>query len=208
MLEIQASMEGPPMTVPAENTFAASTPTEWRAWLAEHSRTEKEVWLIIRHKNSGVPSIRIHEAMEQALCFGWIDGLHRKHDETSSRLRFTPRSPRSSWSKVNRERAADLIERGLMTGYGQAMIDHAKAKGLWQVVPDGETSAVPADLAERLETDETARENFHRFPPSSKRLILEWIVTAKKPETRQRRIAKTVELAAENIRANHPASRY
>ncbi len=115
----------------SENTFTAATATEWRQWLAEHSRTEKEVWLVIHHKHSGVPSVRIQEAMEQALCFGWIDSLHRKNDATSSRLRFTPRTPRSSWSRINRDRVADLTARGLMTEQGQAVIDLAKEKGRW-----------------------------------------------------------------------------
>ncbi|WP_414940068.1 YdeI/OmpD-associated family protein [Amycolatopsis sp. cmx-11-51] len=185
-----------------EATFTAATPAEWRAWLAENAGTEKEVWLIIQHKGSNTPSVRIEEAMEQALCFGWIDGLHRKNDATSSRLRFTPRGPRSSWSRVNRERAARLVAEGLMTERGQAMIDLAKEKGRWQVVPDGE--GVPGDLRARLDADETAHGHFEKFPPSSKRLILEWILTAKRPETRERRIARTVELAAVNVRANHP----
>ncbi|WP_037307866.1 YdeI/OmpD-associated family protein [Amycolatopsis orientalis] len=185
-----------------EPTFTATTPAEWRAWLAENADSEKEVWLVIPHKDSGIPGIRIHEAMEQALCFGWIDGLHRKNDATSSRLRFTPRDPRSSWSRVNRERAARLIAEGQMTARGQAMIELAKEKGRWQVVPDGE--GVPEDLRVRLDADVAARTHFEKFPPSSKRLILEWILTAKKPETRERRIARTVELAAVNRRANHP----
>ncbi|WET80850.1 YdeI/OmpD-associated family protein [Amycolatopsis sp. QT-25] len=185
-----------------ETIISAADPAEWRAWLAENAATGKEVWLIIRHRGSGVPGVRIEEAMEQALCFGWIDGLHRKHDATSSRLRFTPRGPRISWSRVNRERAARLIAEGRMTERGQAMIDLAKTEGRWQVVPDGD--GVPEDLRTRLEADEAARTHFARFPPSSRRLILEWILTAKKPETRERRIARTVELAAVNLRANHP----
>ncbi|MFE5504083.1 YdeI family protein [Amycolatopsis japonica] len=185
-----------------ETIFSAASPAEWRAWLAENAGTEKEVWLVIQHKDSGVPSVRIEEAMEQALCFGWIDGLHRKNDTTSSRLRFTPRNPRSTWSRVNRERAARLIAEGQMTERGQAMIDLAKAKGRWQVVPDGD--GVPEDLRARLDADEAARTHFEKFPPSSKRLILEWILTAKKPETRERRITRTVELAAVGVRANHP----
>lgn len=189
------------------NTFAPSTTADWRAWLAQHCQSEQEVWLIIHHKDSGTPSPRYHEAIEQALCFGWIDGLHRKHDANSSRLRFTPRTARSSWSAVNRGRAAEMIEQGLMTEHGQALIDAAKAKGTWQVVPDDERAAVPGDLREPLDRDEAARENFEKFPPSSKRLILEWIATAKKPDTRQRRIDRTVALAAVNIRANHPGTR-
>ncbi|MBB5855463.1 YdeI family protein [Amycolatopsis umgeniensis] len=185
-----------------EPTFTATTPAEWRAWLAANAGTAKEIWLVIRHKDTGIASVRIHEAMEQALCFGWIDGLHRKNDATSSRLRFTPRNPRSSWSRVNRERAARLIADGLMTARGQAMIDLAKEKGRWQVVPDGE--GVPEDLRARLDADDSARAHFEKFPPSSKRLILEWILTAKKPETRERRIVRTVELASVNLRANHP----
>lgn len=192
---------------PQVNTIFAGTTADWRAWLADHGRTEREVWLVIHHKDSGTPSVRYHEAIEHALCFGWIDSHARKHDEHSSRLRFTPRSPRGTWSRVNRERAADLIERGLMTEHGQAMIDLAKATGTWQVVPDDDVAAVPDDLCGPLERDATAGANFHRFPPSSKRLILEWIASAKKPQTRQRRIARTVELAALNLRANHPGVR-
>jgi uncharacterized protein YdeI (YjbR/CyaY-like superfamily) len=187
------------------NTVVASTTAEWRAWLARNCQSEREVWLVIRHKDSGTPSVRYHEAIEHALCFGWIDSHARKRDADSSLLRFTPRSPRSTWSRVNRERAANMIERGLMTEHGQAMIDLAKAKGTWQVLKDED--GLPDDLRELLDGNTAARENFQRFPPSSKRLILEWIATAKRPETRQRRISQTVDLAAINVRANHPGDR-
>jgi uncharacterized protein YdeI (YjbR/CyaY-like superfamily) len=188
-------------------TLTASTTGEWRSWLAANHATATEIWLVIQHKDSGIPSPRYHEAIEQALCFGWIDSHARKHDADSSVLRFTPRNPRSTWSRVNRERVARMTELGLMTEAGQALIDLARAKGSWQLVPDSEVEAVPADLRERLDRDESARVHFDRFPPSSKRRILEWIATAKKPETRQRRIARTVELAAVNLRANHPGVR-
>jgi uncharacterized protein YdeI (YjbR/CyaY-like superfamily) len=108
---------------------------------------------------------------------------------------------------VNRERVAKMTARGLMTSRGQALIDLAKASGTWQVVPDGESSAMPGDLRELLAGHAAAQQNFQRFPPSSKRLILEWIATAKRPDTRQRRIEQTVRLAAANIRANHPGTR-
>jgi len=189
------------------DTFHASTTEEWRDWLARNSQSEKEVWLVIHHKDSATPSPRYHEAIEQALCYGWIDGLHRKHDANSSQLRFTPRTPRSTWSKVNRERAANMTALGLMTERGQALIDLAKATGKWQVVSDEDSSAIPEDLRVLLDRDEVADRNFRKFPPSSKRLILEWIATAKKPDTRQRRINQTVELAAVNLRANHPGVR-
>ena len=109
----------------------ASTPADWRAWLHRNGRSEREVWLVIFHKDSSTPSVRYHEAIEQALCFGWIDSHHRKRDAHSSELRFTPRTPRSRWSATNRERAARLIEAGLMTDQGQAAIDLARSKGTW-----------------------------------------------------------------------------
>jgi uncharacterized protein YdeI (YjbR/CyaY-like superfamily) len=144
--------------------------------------------------------VRYHEAIEQALCFGWIDSHARKHDEHSSRLRFTPRNPRSTWSAVNRQRAARMIEQGLMTERGQALIDLAKAGGTWT------DRAVPDDLRVLLDGDPEAGRNFERFPPSAKRLILEWIAAAKRPDTRHRRLRRTVELAAVNVRA-HPGLR-
>jgi uncharacterized protein YdeI (YjbR/CyaY-like superfamily) len=186
------------------NTISASNAAEWRTWLAQNRESEKEVWLIIHHKGSGTPSLRYHEAIEHALCFGWIDSQARKHDAASSQLRFTPRSPRSTWSRVNRQRAARMIEQGLMTTPGQALIDLAKTNGTWEVLPN---EAIPDDLRQLLNHNEAARTNFENFPPSSKRLILEWIATAKRPATRQRRIAQTVTLAAANLRANHPKNR-
>ena len=189
------------------NTVVANTAADWRAWLALNCRSEEEVWLVIQHKDSGTPSVRYHEAIEHALCYGWIDGLHRKRDADSSQLRFTPRNPRSTWSRVNRQRAAKMIELGLMTEHGQTLIDLARANGTWQVLPDGDSSAIPDDLQELFDRNEPARKNFQNFPPSSKRLILEWIATAKRSDTRRRRIDQTVTLAAVNIRANHPGAR-
>lgn len=189
------------------NTVSARTTADWRAWLAQHCRTENEVWLVIHHKDSATPSVRYHEAIEHALCYGWIDSQARKGDADSSQLRFTPRNPRSTWSPVNRQRAANMISLGLMTEPGQALIDLAKANGTWEVVPDGQRSAVPDDLQELLDSNDTARQNFQNFPPSSKRLILEWVASAKRPDTRRRRIEQTVTLAAVNIRTNHPQSR-
>lgn len=180
------------------NTVTAGSAAEWRAWLARNSRSAKEIWLVLRHKGSGVPTVGYAEAIEQALCFGWIDSHHRRNDETSSRLRFSPRTTRSSWSALNRERAARMISLGLMTAAGQAEIDRAKAIGTWET-----SSAMPDDLRQALDGNTAARQHFTRFPPSSRRLIQEWISAAKRPETRRRRIDRTVELAAVNVRANH-----
>ena len=182
------------------NTFLATTADDWRSWLAHHSADEKEVWLLIHHKDSPVRTIRYEEAIEHALCFGWIDSHHRKQDQNSSALRFSPRTSRSGWSALNRERAARMIAAGLMTPRGQELIDHAKATGLWEV-------QAPADLDAAFAENPVARQNFEAFPPSSRRLILEWVTQARRPATRARRITETVELAAVNVRAHHPASR-
>jgi uncharacterized protein YdeI (YjbR/CyaY-like superfamily) len=180
----------------------ATTASEWRSWLADNHRSADEVWLVIHHKGSGTPSLRYAEAIEHALCYGWIDGLHRKHDATSSRLRFSPRRPGSTWSGLNRERATRMIEAGLMTERGRALVDLAKETGTWHLA-----DVVPGDLRAALDANPAARDHFAAFPPSSKRLILEWVVTAKRQATRARRVAETVTLAARDVRAHHPAAR-
>lgn len=159
----------------------ASGVDEWRNWLTVNAASATEVWLVVQHKDSATPSIRHHEAVEQALCFGWIDGLQRRHDATSARQRFSPRRARSTWSRVNRERVARLTERGLMTPAGQAVIDLAKETGHWEVV-------IPADVRGTLEADT----RFRGLAPSAQRLTLEWVATAKRPETRQRRLAEAI----------------
>jgi uncharacterized protein YdeI (YjbR/CyaY-like superfamily) len=131
----------------------------------------------------------------------------RKRDADSFHLRFTPRNPNSTWSGVNRQRASKMTRLGLMTEAGEALIEVAKASGTWQVPVGADGSAIPGDLRELLDGNEAARANFHNFPPSSKRLILAWIATAKRPDTRRRRINQTVSLSAVNIRANHPGIR-
>ncbi|WP_154814186.1 YdeI/OmpD-associated family protein [Actinophytocola xinjiangensis] len=187
------------------DTVITDSATQWRDWLARNATTATEVWLVLRHKDSDAPGLGYPEAIEHALCYGWIDSVHVRRDEHTSRLRFTPRRARSTWSRVNRDRAARLIDLGLMTEHGQAAIDLAKQRGTWQIVPDENT--VPPDLARSLDRNPVARANFDRFPPSSRRLILTWIATAKRPETRRRRIDRTATLAAANVRANHPAAR-
>jgi uncharacterized protein YdeI (YjbR/CyaY-like superfamily) len=112
----------------------AITRKEWRNWLQENSQTEESVWLILYHKKSKIESVKLIEATEEALCFGWIDSLCKKRDTESYYLTFTPRNPKKSkWSKPNIERAERLIEQGLMTEQGQELIDIAKQTGKWEV---------------------------------------------------------------------------
>ena len=145
--------------------------------------------------------------MEHALCYGWIDSRAVKRDGESRYLRFSPRSPRSTWSRLNRERAEKMTAQGLMTPHGQAVIEVAKASGTWDALADAQNSVVPDDLQQLFDQDQKAFAHFQAFPPSSKRTILEWIANAKRPDTRVRRLVQTVELARENIRANHARQR-
>ncbi|WP_326958559.1 YdeI/OmpD-associated family protein [Amycolatopsis sp. NBC_01286] len=174
---------------------------QWREWLASRG-TAAAVWLVIRRKHSASPGVLVHEAMEQALCFGWIDSKALRRDAESTYLCFTPRNPKSTWSRVNRDRVARLTAAGLMTPSGQAVVDLARRTGTWDALAEAQDGVVPPDLARAF--DAVAAAHFAAFPPSSKRLILEWIAKAKRPETRQRRITTTAELARENVRAAHP----
>jgi uncharacterized protein YdeI (YjbR/CyaY-like superfamily) len=181
----------------------AKTRREWRRWLEKNHSTEKSVLLILFHKKSQVQSVDINEAMEEALCFGWIDSKAMKRDSESFYLTFSPRNPKSNWSRINKERAEKLIQQGLMTGRGQKMIDLARQTGTWDALTDVENLVIPSDLQKLFDKNEIAFNNFNAFSPSSKRIILEWIRRPKKPETRQKRIEETVSLAAKNIKANH-----
>ena len=112
----------------------APTRAEWRNWLQQNCQSEKSVWLILYHKKSKVPNVNIIHAMEEALCFGWIDSKAKKRDAESFYLTFTPRNPKSKWSQPNRERVERMTSEGLMTEYGQRLIDIAKQTGKWELI--------------------------------------------------------------------------
>jgi uncharacterized protein YdeI (YjbR/CyaY-like superfamily) len=179
----------------------ARTRAEWRKWLEDNCRTEKSARLIIYHKKSKTPSVLFEEAIEEATCFGWVDSKTNRRDEESFYLLFSPRNPRSTWGKISKARTEKMIREGWMTPCGQAVIDQAKANGAWQALEDAHNAVIPPDLQELFDRDETAYRNFQAFSESVRRNILEWILKAKKPETRQRRIAQTVALAARNVKA-------
>jgi len=184
-------------------SFHAKSRKEWRKWLQKNHQSEKFVWLIIYRKESKTPSVYYEEAVEEALCFGWIDSKGNKRDDESFYLFFAQRNPKSNWSKVNKGRVEKLTQQGLMIESGQKMIDLAKKTGTWTALDAIENGIIPDDLKALLKRNKKASENFEAFPPSSKKIIIGWISNAKKPETREQRIKQTVELAAKNIKANH-----
>jgi uncharacterized protein YdeI (YjbR/CyaY-like superfamily) len=160
------------------------------------------VWLIIYKKDSGISSVIYDEAVDEALCFGWIDSLPKKRDDQSYYVRFSRRNPKSNWSAVNKAKVERLIAEGKMTDSGLAMIDLAKSTGTWDALNQVDQLEIPDDLKFELERYNNALAHFGSFPKSIKRGILEWINNAKKPETRLKRISETALLAENNIRAN------
>jgi uncharacterized protein YdeI (YjbR/CyaY-like superfamily) len=188
--------------MPPENSVHPLTRAEWRAWLAaNHSRTTG-VWLISYKKVTGKPAVDNDVAVEEALCFGWIDSKPSKLDEQRTMLWFAPRKSGSGWSKLNKDRVERLQTAGLIAEPGLAKIAAAQADGSWHALDAVEALEIPADLAAALAAHPPAEANFAAFPRSAKRGILEWIANARKPNTRARRIQETAKLAAENLRAN------
>lgn len=183
-------------------TYHAAGRQAWRDWLTENHANEKSVWLIIYKKESGTPSVYYDEAVEEALCFGWIDSKPNKRDGESYFQFFSRRNPKSKWSRVNKERVEKLLAEGKMMPAGLATIERAKQNGTWTALDEVETLTLPGDLREKLESNPTAKANFEAFPRSVKRGILEWILNAKQAATRNKRIEETVSLAGKNERAN------
>lgn len=176
----------------------------WESWLAENHETSKGLWLKIAKKGSGVETVSYAEALDAALCYGWIDGQKGRFDEDYWLQRFTPRKPRSKWSKVNREKATKLTESGEMKPSGLREVERAMADGRWDAAYEPQSKAtVPEDLQRALEKNEAARELFFTLDSANKYAILYSIQDAKKPETRARRIEKHVTMLAEGKKV-HP----
>jgi len=179
---------------------------DWRGWLADNHAKSESVWVVTWKKSSGGPYVPYGDIRDEALCWGWIDSLPRTVDGERTRLLLSPRQPGSRWSALNRARVAALLEAGLMQPPGLALIDAAKADGTWDALDEVETLVEPDDLAEAL-ARAGSRAKWDAFPPSSRRGMLEWIFTAKRPETRARRIAETARLAGLGLRANFPEAK-
>jgi uncharacterized protein YdeI (YjbR/CyaY-like superfamily) len=169
------------------------TPAELEAWLEENHAQPEGVWLKIAKKDSGERSVTYAEALELALCFGWIDSQKRGHDERFFLRRFTPRRPRGRWSRINREKAEALLAAGSMRPAGLAEVEAAKADGRWEAAYEGQrTAAVPADLRRELDANEAAREFFAGLDGANRYAIVYRLEEAKKPETRARRLRRFV----------------
>jgi uncharacterized protein YdeI (YjbR/CyaY-like superfamily) len=179
----------------------AESRATWRAWLEANHATSSGAWLVGWRRGHG-PVLDYEAAVEEALCFGWIDSTGGRLDERRSKLYFSPRKPRSVWSASNKQRVERLIAAGLMRRAGLEAIERAKANGSWTALDEVEQGIVPPDLAAALEAHPPAAERFGAFPWSARRAILVWIATAKKHETRAARVLETAIRAARGERAN------
>jgi uncharacterized protein YdeI (YjbR/CyaY-like superfamily) len=174
-----------------------ATPADLEAWLDEHGEESDGIWLKFAKKGSGIRSVVYAEAVEVALCHGWIDGQAKRLDEQHYLQRFTPRRPRSKWSRINREKAERLIAEGRMRPAGLREIERAREDGRWDDAYDPPTTAtVPDDFQQALDAEPAARKFFETLGSTKRYSFLYRIADAKRPETRARRIAEYVELLA------------
>lgn len=172
-----------------------------RAWLTANADSSPGVWVIVRRERASDPGPSYDDLVEEALCFGWIDATQRRRDEDTNEQLLTPRRPQSTWARTNKVRVERLIAEGLMTPAGQRAIDVAKANGSWEALDSVERGEVPDDLMEALDAVPAAREYFDTLPPGARRQHVWFVLSAKRPETRERRVTAIVTAAADGRRA-------
>jgi uncharacterized protein YdeI (YjbR/CyaY-like superfamily) len=178
------------------------TRAELRAWLAAHHAVSSGVWLVTPKRSSAADAPTYDDIVEECLCFGWIDSRPGRVDERRSKRLLTPRSRRSGWSALNKRRIADLERRGLIEAAGRDAVARAKADGTWSRLDESEAGTTPDDLDAAFARHPGSRAAFDGFPAGERRRILQWIATARRPETRARRVEECASLAAQGLRAN------
>lgn len=181
--------------------YHAEGRSAWRAWLDANHASERGVWLCSWRTQTSKPAVPYAEAVEEAICFGWIDSTVNVFDEERALQLMTPRKPKSAWTRLNRRRVAELEAAGLMTDAGRRAVDAARASGWWTIYDPVEDLIEPPELAAALDANADARTNWTGFPPSARKQMLWWVVSAAQAETRDRRVATIVERAASGERA-------
>ena len=186
------------MKKPCERKFFVDRDT-WRAWLAQNHATAKEMCLIFYKRHTGKPGLTYVEALEEALCFGWIDGIVKRIDDEKHTIRFSPRRKNSIWSEQNKKRVSRLMKEGRMAEAGMAKVNEAKENGQWdQATVREEISLVPPELTAALARNAAARLNFEKLAPCYRKQFIYWVGIAKRDETRHKRVAEVVRLLADN----------
>lgn len=181
-------------------TFCPTSQQDWREWLKENHNSKQSVWLVYYKKRSNVSSITYSEAVDEALCFGWIDSTRKSLGNEMFMQFFCRRKPGSVWSKINKGKVHQLIDGGLMTRAGFDSIETAKRNSSWTILDEVEELIIPEDLAEEFKSKAGSMEYFLSLSKSVRKSILQWLVLAKRPETRQKRITEIAELAAGKLK--------
>ncbi|MCG3167849.1 MAG: hypothetical protein POELPBGB_03648 [Bacteroidia bacterium] len=181
-------------------SFCPASRKEWRQWLQKNHQLKQAVWLVQYKKKSAVPSISWSEAVDEALCFGWIDSVRKTLDSEKYIQFFSKRKATSVWSKINKEKVQQLIDKGLMTKAGFATIETAKQNGQWTILDHAEELTIPEDLEKAFKAYKGSKDFFLSLSKSVKKAILQWLVLAKRAETRQNRINEVAELASRKLK--------
>lgn len=180
--------------------FCPINQSDWREWLEEHHSNKDSVWVIFYKKKSPSYNMSWSESVDQALCFGWIDSTKRSLDEERFKQYFSKRKPKSNWSKVNKDKVATLMAKGLMKEAGYKSIEVAKENGSWTFLDAIEALEVPEDLQKGLFQYDNATEFFEGLSKSGKKILLHWVLSAKRPETREKRISEIAQNASDGLK--------
>jgi uncharacterized protein YdeI (YjbR/CyaY-like superfamily) len=182
------------------DTFCPASRQAWRQWLRKNHQSKQSVWLLLYKKGSNGPIISWSEAVDEALCFGWVDSTRKPVDEEKFIQFFSRRKPTGTWSKINKEKVQRLIDQRLMAKAGLMSIETAKQNGSWKILDDVEKLKLPKDLAKEFKTQPGSKDFFLGLSKSVRKSMLQWLVLAKRPETRQKRITEVVTLAAQKLK--------
>ncbi|MEL6659769.1 MAG: YdeI/OmpD-associated family protein [Bacteroidota bacterium] len=187
-------------SITEKDSYCPANQEEWRNWLKANHLTKDFIWLIIKKK--GAPSLNLSwsEAVDEALCFGWIDSTKKSIDEEQYMQYFCKRKPKSNWSRVNKEKVKTLTERGLMEEAGYKSIEIAKENGSWTILDKVEALVIPEDLRVAFANYQGSLAYFEDLSKSAKKILLYWVISAKRPETRQKRITEIAENASKNLK--------
>lgn len=182
-----------------KNLIYVSNRKDWREWLEKNHTTEKEIWLVYYKKHTGKDRIPYDDAVEEALCFGWIDSIVRRLDDEKYAQKFTPRKDQSNWSESNKRRIEKMTAQDKMTEAGLIKIKRAKETGKWdEIISSPDLHEVHPDFKNELEKNPKAKENFNRLAPSYQKYYIGWISSAKRDETRNKRIKEALGLLEKN----------
>lgn len=191
------------MTEKVIETYCPECQTDWRKWLEKNHQSKQSVWLVYYTKKSNIPTINWSEAVDEALCFGWIDSTRKTIDDSSFIQFFSKRKPNSTWSKINKEKIKQLIDSRRMTKAGYESIETAKQNGSWTILDEVEELIIPNDLEDAFSKHNGSKDYFLSLSKSARKIILSWIVLAKRQETRQNRIDEIVKSAEQHLKPKH-----